>query len=231
MTRGRLKTIVVTIVFGTPLLLGVDPATAARAKKCPKPPVTMRVEAAGATPAGDAQFRVTDGVARRVAILPNATADLTDSKARARLERKASNTPLALYSIHLADFDIPWRQLEAATFGDVSPRASGTVATLTVVPPAKRGFREGDVITGRDLSYDTTTTFAPLGLTVRSVDNASASLAYTDAVGEVTIIELGTKRICVDIDVELHDGDELVTAARGTVSVPVVRAPDSFFFT
>jgi hypothetical protein len=144
---------------------------------------------------------VTDGVARRVAILPGAKVDFDDTKGRARLERKAGATSLALYSVYLADFEIPRKELKSFSFGDIKPTATGTIATLSIVPSTKKGFATGDVVTRYEIEYDANTTFAPVGLTVRSAANASAALAYTAVVGQVKIVDLDTKRICIDVDI------------------------------
>jgi hypothetical protein len=214
-----------------PAFVAHAPAAAARGTKCSTPPVTMRLEAGGTTPVGGTSVRVTDGVARRVAILPEARVDFDDASGRAELEKRAAKTPLALYTVYLADFDIPRRELRGFSFGDIAPTATGTIAALTMVPPVKKGLTEGDVAMDRDLAYESTTTFAPLGLTVRSARNASAALAYTDVVGQAKILQLTPKRICVDVDLEVRNGDQLVTALEGVVAVPIVRAASSFFYT
>ena len=211
--------------------LGSPAGGAATSAKCPSPPVTMRLEAGGSAPVGGASFSVSDGVARRVAILPKAKADFTDTKARARLEDQAAKTSLALYTVYLADFEIPRTELKGFSFGDIKPTGTGTIATLSIVPPTRKGFVAGAVVTSGTVGYDTTTSLAPIGLTVRSDRNASAALPYTTVLGQVKIIELTAKRLCLDIDVEVRNGTQLVTAARGIVAVPVMRAANSFYFT
>lgn len=229
MRQGLLVGVVCSITAMAGVVVAPSSAVAASKAKCAAPPLTMRVEAGGTNPVGSTSMRVTDGVARRVPIMPNAKVDFNDMKARAALEKRAAKTPLALYTIYLSDFKIPRSALQG--FGDVPPSATGTIATLTLVPPTKKGFKAGDVVTAREIDYDTITTFGPVGLTVRSARNASAPLAYTDVVGKAKILELTSKRMCVDIDFELRNGSALVTALQGTVAVPVVRAASSFYFT
>jgi hypothetical protein len=207
------------------------PARAGSSRGCDAPPTTMRIEAAGNPVIGDDRFEVVDGVARRVAILPKASADVSNRKARDKLTARAAGTGLALYSVYLADFKIPRRDVEGFTLGRVDPKAGGTIGTLTIVPPKKRGLREGDTVTDRELAYDTTTTFGAVGVTVDSDPVPPSTRTFDDVAGRVEILELDDDEICVDVDLEFTRDGDLVTAMQGTVAVPVVRAPDTFYFT
>ena len=92
---------------------------------CVAPPVTMDLRSGGDAPAGSESFEVTDAVARRVAILPGQMA--FDPSALSTLEAQAKVTPLALYSLYLADFDIDRSLIEGVGFGEVPTEAGETL--------------------------------------------------------------------------------------------------------
>lgn len=195
---------------------------------CASPPVTMDLRSGGDAPAGSESFEVTDAVARRVAILPGQMA--FDPSALSTLEAEAKVTPLALYSIYLADFDIDRSLIEGVGFGDVPTAAGQTLGVLTLVPTDEGGFATGDVVTDGELGYDLTTSLTPLSLAVYA-DGQDLGIAYTDVAGQVEILALDEETICVQVDVTLTNEGELVYAASGTVEAPVVRAADAFFYT
>jgi hypothetical protein len=230
---SAIRPLFVALVVAVSTLAPATSASAARSdvpKTCKQPPVTMRVEATGAVPVGGKTFRVTDGVARRVPLVPRPPGSTTsDPKELVRQREEAASTDLALYSIYLADFHIPRRELRGSGFGEVTPEGTGTIATLSLVPEKRRGFEEGDVVRDREPRYETTTTFAPLSLIVVSAANDELR-GYTDVQGRVKILALDERSICVHIDVEFLNSGSLVTAARGTVAVPVVEAGEGFYF-
>ena len=186
----------------------------------------MDLEAKGDAPAGSTDFEVTDAVARRVAILPGEMA--FDPSALSGLESKASVTPLAAYSLYLADFTIPRSKLTAGGLGIVEPGDAKTVATLTLVPANEGGFVEGAVVKDGELGYETRSTMKPLQLVV--LTDGGAPMPYTDVAGQAEILQLDEEHLCVDVDVTFSNGGDEVYRAKGTVQAPVVRASDSFFY-
>ena len=195
---------------------------------CTGPPVTMDLRRGGDAPAGSEAFEVTDAVARRVAILPGQMA--FDPSALSTLEAEAAVTPLAMYSLYLADFEIDRSLLDGVGFGEVPTSSGEALGILTLVPSDEDGFRAGDVVTDGELSYATTTTLAPIGLLV-SADGDDTAEGFTDVEGQAEILALDAASICVDVDVSFTNGDDEVYAASGVVEAPVVRAADAFFFT
>lgn len=235
------RTPIVAAVAGALLVLGLgacgggseqaaDTTTTAPAlpAECKAPPVTVDLEAAGDHPAGAEEFEVTDAVARRVAILPGEMA--FDPADLSGLEKKAGVTPLALYTVYLADFEIPRDELSGVGIGQITPGEGETVGALTLVPADEGGFAEGDVVTDGELGYETTTTFTPMQLTVFA-DGDTTGQAYTDVSGEATILQLSEKTICVSFDVTYENQGEVVYRGKGAVLAPVVRSADAFFFT
>ena len=201
---------------------------AAVPEACTTPPVTMDLRSGGDAPAGSDTFEVTDAVARRVAILPGQMA--FDPSALSTLEAEAKVTPLALYSLYLADFEIDRSLLSGVGFGEVPTEAGQTLGVLTLVPDTEAGFRAGDVVADGELGYELTTSLVPLSLAVYG-DGDDTGIAYTEVEGQAEILALDDDSICIEVDVTLSTGDDLAYAASGTVQAPVVRAADAFFFT
>lgn len=205
--------------------------TPGRTAACDTPPVTMRLQARGSSPAGSENFTVTDAVARRVPILPGKEA--SGSTPLAELAKEAATTDLALYTLFLADYEIPRAELTGPGFGQLVPPAGKTVGALTIVPDSRAGFGKGDVIDGsaapEDRDFRSITTFAPLGLTVYTDGNTTGQ-AYSDVTGSVRIVQLTDHQICLDMDVEFTSQDKLIYAAKGVVASEVVRSADSSFF-
>lgn len=235
----RVAGLALAVALGSGIANSPAGATGARApapKRCPQPPVTVRIQpgpvgTTATTAGGAAEFRVTDAVARRVPIVPvTAGGTARDATELRRLERKAARTRLALYSLYLADFPVPRESLSGFGFGDVTPPTGKTVATLTVVPTRKQGFRPGDVVGAGSLGYDTTTTFAPVSLIV-TTSAPRASTSYDAVSGQVTIRELTAKAICLDMAVTFTRNGTPVSSATGVVRAPVVKADPRFFFT
>lgn len=195
---------------------------------CKQPPVTIDLEAGGTAPAGSSTFEVTDAAARRVAILPGEMA--FDPADLSGLEKKAAVSPLALYTLYLADFSLSDAALSGVSPNPVTPGDGQTVGALTLVPTTEAGFTEGQVVTDAELDYETTTTFKALGLTVYA-DGDTTGQAYTDVAGQATILQLSEDTICVDFDVTLENQGEMVYRAKGAVVAPVVRSADAFFYT
>ncbi|MFN8018718.1 MAG: hypothetical protein U0P45_11405 [Acidimicrobiales bacterium] len=195
--------------------------------KCKAPPVTVDLEAKGDAPAGSSDFEVTDAVARRVAILPGEMA--FDPSALSNLESKASVTPLAAYSLYMADFRVPRTELTTGGLGVVSPGDGQTLAVLSMVPANEDGFIEGAVVQDGELGYESRSSMRPLQLTVLADGNATPQ-AYTDVAGQVEILQLDDEHLCVDMDVTFTNGSDVVYRAKGAIQAPVVRAPDSFFY-
>ena len=195
---------------------------------CKKPPVTIDLEAGGSAPAGSKTFEVTSAAARRVAILPGEMA--FDPADLSGLEKKAGVTPLALYTLYLADFRLSKAALSGVSMVPVEPGKDQTLGALTLVPTTEAGFSEGDVVTDAELGYKATTSFKALSLTVFANGDTTGQ-AYTDVTGQATILQLSDKTICVDFDVTLENQGEVVYRAKGAVLAPVVRSADAFFFT
>jgi hypothetical protein len=195
---------------------------------CVAPPTTITLQAAGERPAGGEAFEVTDAVARRVAILPGEMA--FDPASLSGLENQAAVTPLAMYTLYLADFRLPDDELAGVGFGEIVAPPGKTVGALTLVPPTEAGFAEGDVVTDGELEYEPRTTLTPLGLTVFT-DGDTTGQAYTDVTGQAEILQLDDETICIAFDVTYENQDELVYRGKGVVQAPVVRAADAFFFT
>lgn len=210
---------------------GDSDGAAALPTECTEPPLTMRLEALGESPAGSADFEVTDAVARRVPIVPRPDGETAgDPEELAAAQEEATTTDLALYAIYLADFEIDRDELEGFGFGEVQPEPGGTIGTVNIVPTTMDGFATGDVADGGDIEYETTTTFGSLGVTVVG-EEQDGFTAFDDVDGQVEILALDDDTICVDIDVELQLSGEPVVAAEGVVTAPIVRAPDEFFYT
>jgi hypothetical protein len=100
---------------------------------------------------------------------------------------------------------------------------------MTVVPPKARGLRKGDVVRDGDLRYDTTTTFATVGLVVQPTASPLGS-SFDEVDGRVRIRDLDEQSICLDMDLELSLDGELTAAIGGVVRAPVVKAPASFYY-
>jgi hypothetical protein len=197
---------------------------------CREAPVTMRLEALTDPPAGDADFEVTDAVARRIPILAGESQSTSDPDELAEQQAWAANTDLALFSIYLADFEIDRGLLEGFGFGDVDPEPGGTIGALAIVPTTEDGFATGDVARSGELEYDVNTTFTSLGLTIRSEEHDEPE-AFTDALGRVEILSLDDDTICVDVDVQIENSGQPIAAAEGVIAAPIVRPPDSFYLT
>lgn len=195
---------------------------------CKEAPVTVDLRAEGEHPAGSKTFEATDAVARRVAILPGEMA--FDPADLSGLEKKAGVTPLALYTLYLADFEIPRTELSGVGFGQITPADGQTVGAITIVPLDEGGFAQGDTAVDGKFGYDLTTTLTPVGVTVFA-DGDTTGQAYTDTTGQVEILQLDDKTICMDFDLTFENQGETVYAAKGTVLAPVVRSADAFFYT
>ena len=195
---------------------------------CKKPPTTIDLQAGGAAAAGSSTFEVSHAAARRVAILPGEMA--FDPADLSGLEKKAAVSPLALYTLYLADFGLSESALSGVSPNPITPGKGQTVGALTLIPTTEAGFTEGQVVTDGELDYETTTTFRPLGLTVYADGNTTGQ-AYTDVKGQATILQLSEDTICVDFDVTLENQGEMVYEAKGAVLAPVVRSADAFFYT
>ena len=191
------------------------------------PPLTMRLEAGGPALGGH-KVEITDAVARRVPILPKAKA--TTPSEQAALAEQAGKTDLAAYSLYLSDFDIDRTELTGSGFGMITPPEGKTVGVLSIVPPKKQGLKAGDTIANDPIAYATTTTFAPVQLTVATSEDQTPR-AYTDVKGQVEVLAVDDDQICLAIDVVFENQGELRYAAKGTVAAPVVRSGPSFFFT
>lgn len=200
-------------------------------ERCERPPVTMRLEAGGTAPAGGEQVEVRDAVARRVPILPG-VGTASDPEEIAANEEAAAATDLALYQVYLSDSEIDRSILTSSGFGVVEPQSGELVAQLGLVPESEEGFSHGDVVDNDgEFEYEADTTFGELTLTVLSGDEPASVQGYDTTEGQVEILHVDDQVLCLDIDVQLSQGGELIYAARGVVSAEVVRAPRSFYFT
>lgn len=200
------------------------------ASKCPTPPLEITILPAPVGVTGPAAFEVTDAVTRRVPIVPRPSGARIDAEELDQLREEAAETDLALYTMYLADFDVPRKELKGFGFGDVSAPDGKTVAALTIVPTEKNGFEAGDVAEVAPFEYDATTTFAPLSLVVSS-SGEQASYAYSDVEGKVKIRKLSERSICLDFDVTFTLNDRAVASVEGAAKSPVVRSAPTFFFT
>lgn len=199
---------------------------------CEAVPLTMAVEAFGDHPAGAAEFEVVDAVVRRVPILLGVDAPAADAEELEAMQARAAESPVALYSLYVADFEIDRSVLEGYGFGDITPPPGGTIGVLSIVPPTEEGLAVGDVIDGdAEIAYETTTTFGTLGLMVLS-DTRTSQDGYSAISGQVEVEALGDDVACLAVDVSFLDfDDQPVSRIAGTVVAPVVHADPSFFFT
>lgn len=195
---------------------------------CKPAPVTIDLRAGGDHPAGSESFEVVDAVARRVPILPGEMA--FDPAELSGLEKKAAVTPLAAYTVYLADFDLPVDLLEGASPSPVSPAEGQTLGALTVVPATDAGLAAGDVVVDGEPDLDARSTLKTLTLTVFA-DGDTTAQAYTDVTGQATVLAVDESTLCLDVDVTFEDQGEVVAAMKGVVSAPVVRSADAFFYT
>lgn len=196
--------------------------------ECVGAPVTVEAVAAGERPAGSEAFEATDVVALRTPILPGEMA--FDGSGLSGLQSKAEITPLAAYSVYLADFDVPREEIAGRALGVLAPPAGQTLAVLSLVPPTEAGLATGDVITAGELGYETNTSFTQLALAVY-VDGSTTGMAYTDVTGQAEVLHVDDEQLCVAFDVTFENQGELVYAGSGTVLAPVVRSDPAFFFT
>lgn len=213
-------------------LTAASSATADAAQgRCRKPPVDVTILPGPVDADGPTELTVTDAVARRVPIVPDRDTDAVgDPDALEKLRDEAARTDLALFTMYLADFRVPRKELAGFGFGAVSAPDAKTVAAVTIVPTETRGFRAGDRAEIAPFEYDATTTFAPLGLVVNHSGTPS-TYAYDGVEGGVKIRKLTDKAICLDIDLAFTRDEETVASAVGAVKAPIVRAPRSFFYT
>jgi len=227
------RTLLVAVLgVGAALLAAPTGGATVRAAgtKCARPPLTVTLLPGPIGTTGPTEFAVTDAVTRRVAIVPRTGGAARDAAELERLRAKAARTDLALYTMYLADFTVPRKELKGFGFGEITAPAGKTVAAMTIVPTEKRGFREGDVAEVSPFAYDATTTFAPLSLVTNS-SGVHSTYAYDGIDGGVTIRELDAKSICLDMDVTFTRGDTPIATIVGTVASPVVKADPSFFYT
>lgn len=230
-TRRAFAAAVAVLCVAASLALAAAPAPAAEAAAaCPAPPVTVTVLPGPIGTSGPVPLTVTDAVTRRVAIVPRRAGPPRNAAELARLEEKAARTDLALYTMYLADFRVPRKQLSGVGYGEVVAPEGSTVAAVTLVPTERRGFRAGDTAEVAPFAYDAQTTFAPLSLVVNSSGERS-SYAYDGIEGGVTIRALDARSICLDMDVTFTYQGRPIATVVGTVASPVVRADDAFFYT
>jgi hypothetical protein len=204
------------------------PAAVELPAECVAAPVTVDVRAEGERPAGSEAFEATDVVALRTPILPGEMA--FDGSGLSGLQSKAEITPLAAYSVYLADFEVPRAELTGVSLGRITPPAGQTVAVLSMVPPSEAGLATGDVITSGELGFETTSTLTPLSLTVFT-DGDTTGMASTDVTGQAEVLHVDDEQLCVAFDVTFENQGEVVYTGAGTVLAPVVRSDPAFFFT
>ena len=217
------------LVASAALTVTGTPAGAA-SSACPKPPLEVTILPGPVGTTGPTELAVTDAVARRVPIVPHTDTTKTDRTTLDRLEAKAATTDLALFTMYLADFDVPRRDLRGYGFGEVSAPEGKTVAAVTVVPTERAGFRAGDVAEVAPFEYDATTTFSPVSLVVNSSGMLS-TYAYDGVEGAVKIRKLTKRSICLDMDVVFTRRGEPVASVVGAVKAKVVKADPTFFYT
>lgn len=194
---------------------------------CKLAPVTVAMTAGGEHPAGSDTFEATAATARRVPILPG---EMTfDPAELSGLEKKAAVTPMAAYTLYLADFDLATDLLEGVSPVPVSPTEGQTLGALTVLPPTEGGLAVGDVITDGEPEYETTSTLKNLSLTVYA-DGDTTPQAYTDVTGQAEVLAVDDTTLCLDVDVTFENQGEPTYALKGVVAAPVVRAGDAFFY-
>lgn len=196
-----------------------------------RPPYTIRAEGLNEPAAGAPEFEVTDAVAQRVPVVPNAEGGLLEGEAKEQADAEAATTDLATYAIHAADFPLDPEEFDGFGFGRVEPPADGAMAVVSVLPPTAEGMSPGDVITHGDPEFEATTTFATLGAYVQTSDRGPGDNAFTDMTGDVTILALDDNSICVRADVSVMDGDDPVAVIEGVIVADVVRVDDSFYLT
>lgn len=195
---------------------------------CAEVPFTMQLQAFTPPPTGSAELEITDAVARRVPILPNADTASDAAQIQAQADEAAA-TDFALYNIYVADFPIDRSPIEGYGFGEVEPEPGGTLGVISIIPPTTEPLAAGDVITDGELAYETVTTFAPVSLTVESTEHPLGD-GYSDVAGQVEILHLDDEQLCVAVDLELTNAGEPVVTGKGTFVAPIVRADRSFYF-
>lgn len=218
---------VLVLVAGSPV--GATSPTAASGR-CAKPPLTVTVLPGPMGTTGPVDFAVGDAVARRVPIVPQPPDARRDGATLERLEAKAARTDLALYTLYLADFTVPRKELTGFGFGEITAPDGRTVAAVTIVPTEKSGFAQGDTAEVAPFEYESTTTFAPVSFVVNSSGKRS-TYAYDGIIGGVEIRRLTDTSICLDVDVAFTRAGQTVASATGTVKAPVVKAAPTFFYT
>lgn len=211
-------------------LVVVTPDPAPAAGRCPSPPLEVTILPGPVGTTGPTPFTVTDAVARRVPIVPRRASTTAGPDELRVLQERAAKTDLALFTVYLADFAVPRKELRGFGFGEVIAPEGRTVAAVTIVPTEKDGFAAGDVAEVAPFEYDATTTFAPMSVVVNSSGERSL-YAYDGVEGNVRIRRLTDKVICLAIDVSFTRGGETVASAKGAVKAPVVRSSPTFFYT
>ncbi|MGH9164163.1 MAG: hypothetical protein ACRDZW_01445 [Acidimicrobiales bacterium] len=205
-------------------------STAAQAlpPACAKPPLTMRLEARGETPAGGPEFKVTDAAARRVPIVLGEKQG-TDPASVARQTMKAKVSQVAFYTLYLSDSRIDRKELTGNGFGNLKPPPGGTIGALSIVPGRDVGLKVGDVVTyAAKPDYETVTTFSAITLSIDS-DQHHGPDALNDITGQVTVLALTDDVICLDINIEVVNAGAPVLAAKGVVAAQVYRSGESWF--
>lgn len=161
-------------------------------------PLTIEVEGGEHLPGIDGPQFVATSIASSVQpILPDPDADPGDVDLDA-VKREAAETDLVAYTVHLADFDLGPDDL--AMFG-VTPPADGTLLSLTVVPPTEAGLATGDVVEGGRPEFESTTTFATLGMFYDSGLNDPDDGVFLGTEGEdagrAEILHVDDERLCL----------------------------------
>ncbi len=196
-----------------------------------QPPYTIHAEALNQPVAGAPEVEVVDAIAQRIPVVRNAEGDLLEGEAKEQADAEAATTDLAIYAIHAADFPLDPEEFDGFGFARVEPPADGTMAVVSVLPPTAEGMSPGDVITHGQPEFEATTTFTTLGAYLQTADRGPSESAFTDMIGDVTILALDDDTICLRADVSVSDGDDPVAVIEGVIVADVVRVDDNFYLT
>lgn len=163
----------------------------------------------------DGTFEAVSAVAVAQPLLPGED-DLGFEEARQR----AAETDLLSYSVYLADGPLADADVSGLA---ITPPEGATLLGFSVVPPTETPLAIGDVVPGGRPDYDSITTLANLGVSIRTdVTDDAPAFATDGESGEAEILHLDEDWICLRYE---QEGSVFGGADNGaTWSVDVVVA-------
>ena len=198
---------------------GGGDAAAELPAECPDGPVRVAIEGGELLPGIDGpEFAATSQL---VTVNPIVLEEVPEGDIDAAREA-AEATDLLSYSIYLADYELDEDSL--GLLGLSSPPEGGTHLAFTVVPPTEEPLATGDVVEAGTPEFESTTTFATMGLLYETGDTAGDSVflgSDTEGSGEAEILYVDDEQLCLRFTQEgtIFGGD-----AEGTWSVDTVVA-------